>query len=46
MPRPIAPLSGDDAEKLLASLEQTASPEEIERRQKWARSFLAEVMRP
>ncbi len=49
MARPIEatpPLYGEDAEELLASLEKTASREEIERRQKWARSFLADVMRP
>ncbi len=49
MARPIEatpPLYGEDAEELLASLEKTASPEEIERRLRRARAFLDLVKRP
>ena len=40
------PLTGDEAEELAASLEDVASPEEIERRQRAAREFFAAVTRP
>jgi hypothetical protein len=49
MARPIEPtptLEGEDAERLLESLEHTASPEEIARRRERARAFVAEVTRP
>jgi hypothetical protein len=36
-------LEGEDADQLLASLEDTASPEEIERRRARARAFLDAV---
>lgn len=40
------PLTGDEAEELAASLEDVASPEEIERRQQTAREFFSAVTRP
>ena len=40
------PLDGEDAERLLADLENNCSPEEAERRIAKARSNLAEMMRP
>jgi hypothetical protein len=49
MARPIEatpPLTGAEAEELAASLEDVASPEEIERRQRAAREFFAAVTRP
>ena len=49
MAKPIEPtpaLQGQDAETLLASLDKTASPDEIELRTQRARQFLAAVKRP
>jgi len=40
------PVRGEDAEKLLESLEVTASPEEMDRRKQDARTFAADLMRP
>ena len=49
MARPIEPtptLEGQDAERVLKSLESTAPPEEIARRRAQAREFVASVTRP
>ncbi|TKC95157.1 hypothetical protein E8A74_47520 [Polyangium fumosum] len=43
---PTPPLSGEDAEELLASLEKVASPEEVEKRLEAAKRYLADVKRP
>jgi len=39
-------IRGEDAKRLLDSLEKVASPAEIERRQEWARNYIAQVTRP
>ncbi len=49
MARPIEPtptLQGEDAERVLKSLESTAPPEEIARRRAQVREFVASVTRP
>lgn len=43
---PTPPIVGEDAERLLAQLEQVAPPEEVARRIEEAERFLAEVMSP
>jgi len=40
---PTPPVQGPDAEALLASLEDVADPDEIERRRAWAERYLAQV---
>jgi hypothetical protein len=43
---PTPPLTGEDAEQLLVSLEEVASEEEMARRVEEAKKYLAEMMRP
>jgi hypothetical protein len=46
MAKPILPtptVQGTDAEALLASLEEVADPDEIDRRRAWAERYLAQV---